>query len=72
MSKVIPHSGMHYFADDTNLLYSSNSMKKINSDINGDLKLIVHWSRAVRILLNINKTDIIKFQRKGKIRFQDN
>lgn len=72
MIKVIPQSGMHYFADDTNLLYSSNYMKKINSDINGDLKLIVHWPRAVRILLNIDKTEIIKFRPKGKVRFQDN
>ena len=30
MSGVIQHSEMHHFADDTNLLYLSNSMKKIN------------------------------------------
>ena len=29
MSRVIQHSQMHHFAADTNLLYSSNSMKKI-------------------------------------------
>ena len=42
MSRVIQHSEMHHFADDTKLLYSSNSMKKINRYINHDLKVIVH------------------------------
>ena len=51
MSKVIQHSEMHHFADDTNLLYSSNSMKKINRYINHKLKYIVHWLRANRISL---------------------
>lgn len=38
MSRVIQHTEMHYFADDMNLLCSSNSMKKINLYINHDLK----------------------------------
>ena len=59
MSKVIQHSEMHHFADDTNFLYSSNSMKKINRSINHNLKLIVHWLRANRISLNVDKTEII-------------
>ena len=42
MSQVIQHSEMHHFADDTNLSYSSNSMKKINKFVNHDLKIIVH------------------------------
>ena len=57
---------MHHFADDSNLVYSSNSMKKINSYINHDLKLIVHWLRANRISLNVDKTEIIIFRPKGK------
>ena len=52
MSQVIQHSEMHHFADDTNLSYSSNSMKKINKFVNHDLKIIVHWLRANRISLN--------------------
>ena len=46
MSRVIQHSEMHHSEDGANLLYSSNSMKKINRYINHDLKLIVHWLRA--------------------------
>ena len=56
MNRVIQHSEMHHFADDTNLLYSTNSMKKINRYINNNLKVIVHWLRANRISLNVDKT----------------
>ena len=50
-------------------------MKKINRYINRDLKLILHWLRANKISLNIEKTEII-FQPKGKdvtkkTKFQD-
>ena len=66
MNKVIQQSEMHHFADDTNLLYSNKSMKKINSYINHDLKRILHWPRANRISLNVDKTEIITFRPKGK------
>ena len=51
LNKVIQHSVMHHFADDTNLLYSSNSLKQINRYLNHDLKLILHWLWANRISL---------------------
>ena len=38
----------------------------INKHINHDLKLIVHWFRANRISLNVDKTDIILFLSKNK------
>ena len=36
----VTHSITHHFADDTNLLYISDYIKKINKHINHDLKLI--------------------------------
>ena len=57
---------MHHFADDTNLLYSSNSLKQINRYINHDLKLIVHLIRANRISMNVDKTEIVIFRSKRK------
>ena len=66
MNRVIQHSEMHHLTDDTNLLYSSNSMKKINRYINHNLKLTVHWFRANRISLNVDKTEIIIFRPMGK------
>ena len=66
MSRVIQHSEMHHFADDTNLLYSSNSMTKISRYINHKLKVVVHWLRANRISLNVDNTEIVIFRPKGK------
>ena len=62
------HSALwnYHCADDTNLLHSSNSMKKINRYINHELKLTVHRLRANRISLNVDKTEIIIFRPKGK------
>ena len=57
---------MHHFADDSNLLYSSNSLKQINRYVNHDLKLIVHLIRANRISLNVDKTEKVIFRSKRK------
>ena len=40
---------MHHFEDDTNLLLSDKSLKKINKHINHDLKLLNIWLRANNI-----------------------
>ena len=53
---------MHYFADDTNLLYASSSLKDINKKINFDLSNLVQWLWANKIALNVNKTDIVIFR----------
>ena len=50
-SKAIKFSFIIHFADDTNILYASKSLRKINQRINFDLKNIVHWLRANRIAL---------------------
>ena len=67
MNRAIKHSKIKHFADDTNILYISRSLKKINKQINHDLSRIVQWLRTNRISLNVQKTDIIVFRRKGKM-----
>ena len=57
---------MHHFADDSNLLYLSNSLKQINRYVNHDLKLFVHWLRANRISVNVDKTEMVIFRPKRK------
>ena len=64
LSSAVTHSITHHFADDTNLLYVSDSLKKINSCINHDLKLITTWLRANKIALNASKTEIVLFRSK--------
>ena len=41
LSKAIKHSKVHHFADDTNFLYTSKSLKDINKKINSDLTGLV-------------------------------
>ena len=50
----------------THLLYPHSSLKSLNKHINHDLKLIVHWLRTNRILLNVDETEIIIFRPKRK------
>ena len=41
LHEAVIHSLIHHFADDTNILYCSKSLKKINKYINHDLSQIV-------------------------------
>ena len=66
LNEAISHSIIHHFADDTNILFSHKSLKKINKCINHDLSQIVQWLRANRISLNASKTEIILFPPKTK------
>ena len=50
------------FADDTNVLFLNNSIKKLNKLVNGDLKYLVNWLYANKISLNVNKTEIVIFK----------
>ena len=66
LNKAIKYSDVHHCADDTNLLLSDKSLKKINKHINHDLKLLNIWLRANKILLNATKTEIILFRQKSQ------
>ena len=50
------------FADDTNVLFLNNSIKKLNKLVSGDLKYLVNWLYANKISLNVNKTEIVIFK----------
>ena len=62
LSRSTKNSKIHHFADDTNILYASSSLKDINKKINFDLSNLFQWFRANKIALNVNKTDIVIFQ----------
>ena len=62
LNRSIKNSKMHHFADDTNLLYASSSLKDINQKINFDLSNLVQWLRANKIALNVKKTGIVIFR----------
>ena len=59
--KAITFSKIHHFADDTNFLYESHSLKDINRKINYKMSRVTHWLRANRISLNVPNTEIMYF-----------
>ena len=66
MNKSVKNSKVHHYADDTNLLLTEKSLKKINKQVNQDLALICRWLRANKISLHTSKTEIIIFRPKQK------
>ena len=61
---------IYHFADDTNFLYASHSLKKINKAINFDLSNLVQWLRANKISLTVNKTELVIYQITKKTNLQ--
>ena len=59
----IKNSTVYHFADDTSLLQIGNSYKKIEKNINYDLKCLCKWLLANKISLNAAKTELIYFRK---------
>ena len=53
---------LHHFADDTNFLYISKSLKKIQKYVNLDLRFVCNWLKANKISLNASKTEMLVFR----------
>ena len=60
LHKAIKYSYVYHFADDTSFIHSSTSLKKLNKNINHDLKLLCEWLRANKISLNANKSELTR------------
>ena len=43
---IVTYSDTHHFADDTNLLYASKSIKDVNRKVNFDLKSLIQWHKG--------------------------
>ena len=66
LNHTIKFCKVYLFADDTNLLCMSNSIKKLNKLVNADIKHLVHWLNANKISLNVKKTEMVIFKSKQK------
>ena len=62
LNKEIKFSLGHHFADDTNLLYTDKSLKRIQKYVNLDLRFLCKWLKANKISLNASKTELIIFR----------
>ena len=66
LNELVKNSNVHHYADDTNLLPTEKSLKKINKQVNQDLALICQWLQAKKISFNTSKNEIIIFRPKQK------
>ena len=66
LNQAIKFYKVHHFADDTNLLYLSKSIKTLDKLVNFDLKNLLQWLNANKILLNVKKTELVIFKSKRK------
>ena len=60
LDQAIKFYKVHHFADDTNLLCLSNSIKKLNKLVSADLKHLANWLNANKISLNVKKKKKLK------------
>ena len=56
---AIMHCSVHHFADYTNLLNCNNSEKRMNKQVNQDLKNLTNWLNANKICLNVSKKVVL-------------
>ena len=65
LQSAIRFSKVYHFADDTNLLNISKSPKKLQKQLNLDLRFLYTWLLANKISLNCAKTEVIFFHKPG-------
>ena len=59
------HTTKHWIHDpsnDSNLLYFSHSIKKMNKQVNYDLKNLNNWLSTSKICVNVSKTEVLLFK----------
>ena len=57
---------VHHFTDDTNLLCLINSIKKLSKLVNAELKHLLNWLNANKVLPDVKKTEMTIFKSKQK------
>ena len=62
LHKALSYSKTRHFADDTSLIIVGDTLKKIQNQINIDLKLLCKWLKANKISLNASKTELLIFR----------
>ena len=67
LNQAIKFCKVHHFADDTNLLHFNKSVAKLNKLVNQDIKNLTVWLNANKILLNVEKTEVVVFKHQRKI-----
>ena len=68
LHKSIRFSKRYHFADDTSIIQSNPSLKRLSKQVNKGLSNLLNWLRANELSLNVRKTELVIFRpRKLKI-----
>jgi len=59
MPRAIVHGDLKLFADDTNILYHSNSLNTVKEQAQKDLDLINDWFKVNKLVCNVKKSEFI-------------
>ena len=66
LHKTIKYCTTLHFAHDTNLLAIKDSIKKLQKQVNLDLRFLCRWLKANKISLNTSKTEVLLFRHPNK------
>jgi hypothetical protein len=61
MGSIFNNINAVLFADDTNLIVTSNTLKQAENTANNELPLLINWLNTNRLSLNIKKTHMMIF-----------
>ena len=64
---AIKYFSVHHFPADTDLLNYNNSVKRMNKQVNQDLKNPADWLNANKICPNVTKTEVVIFKSSRKL-----
>ena len=64
---AIRYCSVYHFADDINRLNYNNSVKRMNKQVNEELKNLTNWLNANKICLNVSKTGVALFKSSRKL-----
>ena len=67
LNQALKFCKVRHFADDTNLIYFSKSVYRLNKYVNLlDFKNLTYWLNANRISLNVKKAELVIFKHQRK------
>ena len=61
MGSIFNNINAVLFADDTNLIVTSNTLKQAENTANKELPILINWLNTNRLSLNIKKTHVMIF-----------
>ena len=66
LNSAIKYILLHHFVVYSHLISDNIIVKRMNKEINQELKILTHWLNATKIRINISKTEVELFKSRRK------